>query len=135
MSGIVAFNALIALPTVGYYMSYFPPILFILWRKLRGDEIPFGSFYLGRIPGLIVNMFALAYIVYIVVMVSLPTILPVTSQNMNYGAPIALAIIVLAIGDWHISGKKRYQESPVADVGEDEPSTSESTSIHIREKV
>ena len=116
----MAFNALIALPTVGYYVSYFPPILFIFWQKLRGDPIPFGSFYLGRLPGLAINLFSLVYIIYITIMVSLPVIRPVTSENMNYGAPIALAIIVLAIGDWCVSGRKRYRESRAADVGEDE---------------
>jgi len=118
----VAFNALIALPTVGYYISYFPPILFICWQKFLGYDIPYRSFRLGRWPGFALNLFSLVYIVYITIMVSLPTIRPVTSVNMNYGAPIALAIIVLAIGDWCISGRTRYHISRAADVDEDIPS-------------
>lgn len=47
--------------------------------------------------------------------VALPTIMPVTAANMNYAGPLVLAVAVLAVCDWVLSGRKRFKlpEVPV----------------------
>ncbi|TVY88655.1 Choline transport protein [Lachnellula willkommii] len=102
-----AFNALISLPTIGLYMSYFIPILFIVIRKLQGRHPKYGPFKLGR-WGLPINMLAMCYILYILAFVGFPTELPVTADNMNYAGPLVVALILLAIGDFFITGRKRF---------------------------
>jgi len=107
--GTVAFNALLSLPTIGYYLSYFPPILFLLLAKLRGrPSIQYGPFRLGKITGIVINAVSLMYILYILSFVALPTIRPVTGTNMNYAGPIVLAIVFCALADWTIGGRKRF---------------------------
>jgi amino acid transporter len=102
-----AFNALISLPTIALYISYFIPILFLTIRKLQNRHPVYGPFRLGR-WGLPINMFSMAYIVYIVTFLPFPSIKPVTSMNMNYAGPIMGAIIAIAVGDWFITGKRRF---------------------------
>ena len=108
-AGTTAFNALLSLPTVGFYLSYFPPICFITLAKLRGrPAVQYGPFRLWKRTGIAINLVSLVYIMYILSFVALPTILPVTRTNMNYAGPIVLAIILVAIVDWSVNGRKRF---------------------------
>lgn len=110
-----AFNAIISLTALGLYMSYFLPILFLLWRRMsssKSSPIPWGPFKLGT-AGAVVNAGALCYILFTFIWMSLPAILPVDRFNMNYAGPILGGIIVGAAIDWSWNGKKRFQ-APVA---------------------
>jgi choline transport protein len=102
-----AFNAILSLAAIGLYVSYIPPVAFILLRKIRGPPITFGPFKLGK-WGIPVNLVTLAFLLYIHVWFAFPTILPVTASNMNYAAPILLLVIFGSIADWVISGHKRF---------------------------
>lgn len=107
IASVTAFNALISLPTIALYISYFIPIFFLVIRKLQNRHPHYGPFKLGRY-GLPINLFALVYILYILSFLPFPTILPVTAVNMNYAGPLMAAVIVIALGDWFLSGKKRF---------------------------
>lgn len=93
-----AYNAIISLSSIGLHISYVLPIAFIMVRKIRGPPVAYGPFKLGR-WGVPVNMFALLYLIYVIIWMPFPTILPVTGTNMNYAGPILLAIILCGIGD------------------------------------
>lgn len=112
-----AFNALISLPLISLYISYCIPITFILIRKLRGQQNRYGPFKLGR-WGIPINTFAIVYILFILSFVALPTIRPVTGSNMNYAGPLAAAVMLVALGDWFIHGRRRFQV-PVSRAVED----------------
>jgi amino acid transporter len=102
-----AFNAILSLAAIGLYVSYIPPVAFILLRKIRGPPITFGPFKLGK-WGIPVNLFTLAFLLYLHIWFAFPTILPVTASNMNYAGPILLLVIFGSIADWVISGHKRF---------------------------
>lgn len=108
IASATAFNALISLPTIALYISYGIPILFMMIRKLQNRHPVYGPFKLGR-WGIPINMFSLAYIIYILVFLPFPTILPVTAVNINYAGPLVGAVILIAIGDWYVTGKKRFR--------------------------
>ncbi|KAF2245290.1 amino acid transporter [Trematosphaeria pertusa] len=108
IASATAFNALISLQALALHVSYFFPIMFMLLRKLRGPPPPYGPFKLGPF-GIPLNVFALCYLVYVVLWMPFPQILPVTKDNMNYAGPIFGAVVVGALGDWFISGRKRFQ--------------------------
>lgn len=110
-----AFNAFISLPALALYMSYFFPIFFIFWRRMSRSHptpVPWGPFHLGK-AGPFVNIGAMCYIIYILIWMPFPGFLPVDGINMNYAGPIVGAIIIGAVVDWCISGRKRFQV-PVA---------------------
>ena len=97
-----AFIAFISLPALGLYISYFFPILFLLWRRLSTSHpapIPWGPFRLGW-AGPFINVAALSYIVFMLIWMPFPAFLPVNSVNMNYAGPITGALILCASVDW-----------------------------------
>jgi hypothetical protein len=107
-----AFNAIVSLTAIALHVSYILPITFIMWRKINGPPVTFGPSKLGR-WGIPVNLFSLVYLLFVIIWMPFPSILPVTGKNMNYAGPILLFIIFAAIADWMISGRKRFQ-FPVA---------------------
>lgn len=102
-----ALFAILSLSTIALYISYVLPILFILLAKLRGDHITYGPFKLGK-AGVFINAFSVIYGVFILIWLPFPPYLPVTAENMNYGGPIMGGVILLALLDWCISGRKRF---------------------------
>ncbi|OAL04670.1 hypothetical protein IQ06DRAFT_313825 [Phaeosphaeriaceae sp. SRC1lsM3a] len=110
-----AFNAFISLPALALYISYFFPIFFLFWRRIVSQNqspILWGPFKLGK-AGPIVNMGAMAYIIFVLVWMPFPGALPVDRWNMNYAGPIAGAVIIAAGVDWCVNGRKRFNV-PVA---------------------
>jgi len=103
-----AFFAILSLNTLALYISYIIPMIFFTLAKLRGDHIPFGPFRLGRL-GLPINIFAIVYAIFIAIFLPFPPFVPVTAANMNYGGPVVGAVILFAILDWFISGRKRFK--------------------------
>ncbi|KAF2472765.1 amino acid transporter [Lindgomyces ingoldianus] len=108
IASAAAFNALIALQALAIYISYFFPIFFILLRRLRGPPPPYGPFKLGK-WGIPANVFGLCYVIFVVIWMPLPQVLPVTKDNMNYAGPIFGVVVALALADWFISGRTRFQ--------------------------
>lgn len=110
-----AFNAFISLPALALYISYFFPIFFLFWRRLSRKHpapVPWGPFKLGK-AGPLVNLGAMGYIIFILIWMPFPAILPVDGLNMNYAGPIVGAVILGAVVDWCLNGRKRFRV-PVA---------------------
>jgi hypothetical protein len=103
----VAFTALVSLPLVALYISYFIPIFLLTLRKLSGQHPKYGPFQLGR-WGLPINIFSLCYIVFIIIWTPFPPVRPVTKDTMNYAGPITIGVILIALLDWFTSGKRRF---------------------------
>ncbi|KAL1612286.1 hypothetical protein SLS60_000510 [Paraconiothyrium brasiliense] len=112
IASATAYNALISLQTLALHVSYFLPILFMLIRRLRGPTPPYGPFKLGAL-GVPLNIFSLCFLTYVGLWMPFPQMLPVTKDNMNYAGPVFGAVIVGALLDWFLNGRKRFQ-MPVA---------------------
>jgi choline transport protein len=110
-----ALYAILSLSAIALYISYVLPIIFFALAKFRGDPIPYGPFRLGR-WGIPVNLFSIAYGIFILIWLPFPPYMPVTALNMNYGGPVMGAVILFALVDWFIWGRKRFSV-PVGKVG------------------
>ena len=107
VASTTAFNAIISLQALALNVSYFLPILFSLIHRLQGRPRQWGPYRIGRF-GALVNVFALVYLAYAITWMPFPTELPVTGSNMNYAGPILGAVLVIAMADYAISGRKRF---------------------------
>ena len=103
-----AFFAILSLNTLALYISYLIPMIFFVMAKLRGDIIPYGPFHMGRY-GLFINFFAIAYAIFIAVFLPFPATVPVGAASMNYGGPVVGLVIMFAVCDWLVSGRKRFK--------------------------
>jgi choline transport protein len=103
-----ALFAILGVSTIGLYLSYILPVVFIILAKLRGDNVQYGPFKMGRWFGLAVNVFAVVYGIFVTIWLPFPPYLPVTSTNMNYAGPIIGGVLIFTLLDYIISGRKRF---------------------------
>ncbi|KAG9315608.1 APC amino acid permease [Chiua virens] len=116
-----AANAIFAMAAVSLDLSYVLPILF---RRLfhSHPEVNFkpGPFTLGNgWLGTFVNIWTILWILFISVIFSLPTLLPVTALNMNYAAPVTIGVVVIT-GLWYVlSAHRHYHGPPTHGIGKE----------------
>lgn len=110
-----AFNALISLTTLGFYFSYAIPILmFAIRRFSSSNPITFGPWSLGKL-GLLSNILAIAFCIFLIIFLPFPSELPVTGQNMNYASPVFGAVMLFAIANYYVRARRRFT-GPVKEV-------------------
>lgn len=117
----VATNAVFALTAIAFDLSYIAPIF--LRRVYRHHpEVVFkpGPFYMGDgVLGWAVNGACVSWTLFVCIIFSLPDVLPVTAQNMNYAAPITAGVVVLS-GVWYVIGGWRFYKGPVLGIEQEE---------------
>ncbi|KAL6244559.1 hypothetical protein RBB50_008801 [Rhinocladiella similis] len=104
----VALEAIVSLCTLSAFMSYTLPIGSFLWFRLtRSTPIAYGPWSLGR-WGIPINIFALCWCIFFVVILPFPSEMPVTAEDMNYAGPIALAVFCALTIDWLLRARRQY---------------------------
>lgn len=106
------FSAFTSLSMLGLYSSYIIAIGCMVHARLlgrigKGPEYPvqFGDWTLPPGVGLPLNVYALAWSIYVTIWLPFPTTIPVTGANMNYSGPIYLAVILGSTAYWILWGK------------------------------
>ncbi|KAH7882215.1 APC amino acid permease [Phlebopus sp. FC_14] len=108
----IAANAIFALTAMALDLSYIIPI-FLRRLYAHHPEVHFqpGPFYMGGgLLGWAANITCITWTLFVVVIFSLPTVFPVTPENMNYASVITVGVIVLS-GDaqlWSCSAHRHY---------------------------
>lgn len=110
-----AIYAILSLNNLALYISYLQIVGSFFISKIRGKVQGWGPFTLGK-WGYIVNIFAMCFLVFIIIWLPFPPYLPVTGDNMNYSGPIFGFIICMALLDWFIWGHKRFSVPTKASV-------------------
>lgn len=103
----VAFNAVLSLSTWALYISYIIPITLLVIKRIRQEKVDFGPFRVRRF-GLLVNLYALVYGVFICIFLPFPPDLPVNASNFNYASPVFGGVIILAVAAWFLGGRKVF---------------------------
>ncbi|KAH8112046.1 APC amino acid permease [Phellopilus nigrolimitatus] len=113
----VAADAIFSLTAMALDISYIIPIF--LRRFYRNHpEVHFkpGPFYMG--PGALgwaANVACILWTLFVTVIFSLPTVLPVTKNNMNYASAITGGVVILS-GAWYILGAHRHYHGPTSNI-------------------
>ncbi|KAF8494443.1 amino acid permease [Russula emetica] len=106
----VSANAIFSLTAMALDISYIIPIA--LRRIFRHHpEVQFkpGPFYLGDgLLGWAVNLNCIMWTLFVSVIFSLPTYLPVTSNTMNYASVITGSVLLLAMIWYFVDGRRHY---------------------------
>jgi len=113
----IAANAIFTLTAIALDLSYIIPIFL---RRLYANhpEVNFrpGPFYMG--PGLLgwaANVACISWTLFVCVIFSLPTVFPVTKDNMNYAAVITISVVVLS-GIWYVTSAHRHYHGPASNL-------------------
>ncbi|KAI0944606.1 hypothetical protein AcW1_002275 [Taiwanofungus camphoratus] len=113
----IAANAIFSLCAIALDLSYIIPIFL---RRLHRNhpDVNFkpGPFYMGDgLLGWAANTACCLWTLFVCVIFSLPTVLPVTKENMNYASVITGGVIILSFV-WFICGAHRHYTGPSSNV-------------------
>ncbi|KAF8951281.1 APC amino acid permease [Flammula alnicola] len=116
----VAANAIFSLTAMALDLSYIIPIF---CRRVfhSHPDVMFkpGPFYMGDgWLGVACNTACILWTLFVCVIFSLPTIMPVTKDNMNYASVITVGVMVLAFA-WYILGAHRHYIGPQSNLHDD----------------
>ncbi|KAG7087805.1 hypothetical protein E1B28_013746 [Marasmius oreades] len=104
-----AFNAFVGVAVMCLGASNAMPIVISLGNRRK--NVRDSSFALGKL-GLPVNLIAVVWIVFEIVLFSMPAVVPVTPATMNYASVVFVGFGVFS-GVWYmISGKHHYSGPP-----------------------
>ncbi|GAA5924926.1 hypothetical protein JCM1841_005370 [Sporobolomyces salmonicolor] len=106
----VAVNAIFALAAMGMDTSYIIPIACkLLYRDHPEVQYKPGPFDLGRgFLGWTINLIAIFWTSFVVIILALPTIRPVDAENMNYASAVTGGVMLLSLLYFFAGGRRRY---------------------------
>jgi amino acid transporter len=109
-----AFTAFVSVGVIALAVSYAIPIaISLLWN--RRVEVNQAKWNCGPVIGPIVNVVAIVWIAFEVVLFSMPTALPVTAISMNYASVVLVGFLAISAAWYFIyarRGKSCFPSSP-----------------------
>ncbi|CRG85625.1 Amino-acid permease BAT1 homolog [Talaromyces islandicus] len=108
-----AFTAFVSVGVVALAVSYAIPIGASLFHKRT--EVNKARFTCGPVVGTVVNVVALLWIAFELVLFCMPTALPVTKVTMNYASVVFVGFMAIS-GVWYlVYARKSYKGPPESD--------------------
>ncbi|KAI0402335.1 amino acid/polyamine transporter I [Xylaria palmicola] len=108
-----AFLAFASVGTISLAVSYGIPIAISMTYRRR--EVQAARWKMPSTIGYVVNVIAVAWVIFELVLFSLPTILPVTAASMNYAIVVFVVFLALSAAWYAIHARKVYQGPPESD--------------------
>lgn len=111
-ASLAALNAVFALCACSLDGSYIVPIACRLIFKDHPDvNFKPGPFALPPTISKVISCIAIAWTSFVVCILVLPTVMPVTALNMNYAAPITGAVLLVS-GIWYVAYAHKVYKGP-----------------------
>lgn len=119
------FNTIIAIATQGFCksrsekiyhfiyscaadLSYLMPLLSRILAHFTGKKTRLeGPYSLGR-WGIVLNIIGFLYLGFVCVISNLPSVTPVTSENMNYTSAATGVVMLISLVFWIMTGSKKF---------------------------
>lgn len=113
-----AFNAFTSVAVSAFYVSFMISAITLLVRKLKGEQLRYGPFRLGRF-GIPVTIFALSYSLIGAFFSLWPQTVAPTLKEMNWAVVIFAGIIFFSLLYWVVGARKTYT-GPVVEVARED---------------
>jgi len=107
-----AFTAFVSVGVIALAAAYAIPIFLSLWHGR--EEVGKAPWRLGGLVGRFVNVMALAWIAFELVLFSMPTALPVTSVSMNYASVVFVGFMAISAA-WYVVYARKCKFLPSLD--------------------
>lgn len=109
IASTAAFGAILSLTVVSLEVSYLMPVVAMLYRRIFTPKLlTYGPWRLNPVVGIVANVVAISYILFITAFLLLPAAMPVTALNMNYASAVIGAVLIFATVDWVARGRFCY---------------------------
>ncbi|CAK9440443.1 uncharacterized protein LODBEIA_P45430 [Lodderomyces beijingensis] len=106
MGSSTAFNSILVSCVTFLLLSYLVPTVFWIFKR---NEIQPGPFFLNKFGiGLFCNVMLCCWAVFAFVFFNFPSVMPVSSGNMNYSSAVFGVALIICACDWFIRGRKEY---------------------------
>ena len=103
----VVYSAVTSIGVIGLFVSYVTPAFLKLIYPSRFTPGPWSLGRFSRVVGII----AVAWVVFICILFSLPVARPVTLSNFNY-TPVVLAVVVVALAVAYLTRVRHHFKGP-----------------------
>lgn len=111
----VALNAINSLGGVSILASYYISISCMIYRRIKGPELPPRRWSLGKY-GLLVNIASLLFLTPVWFFVLWPLATPVTPMNMNWASTMFGGVIIIALSYYFFKARHGQYVGPVVNV-------------------
>lgn len=101
----VAFNAIVSLTTAGLFTSYLIPIMLLIIKRIKNEEVRWGPWTLGK-AGLAVNIFSAVFLTISVFFSFFPPAIPVTAVSMNWSIAVFGGFVIIGLIWYAIRGSQ-----------------------------
>ncbi|RSL46525.1 hypothetical protein CEP54_013800 [Fusarium duplospermum] len=109
----LAFTAFVSVGIMALSVSYAIPVVIGLFHGRR--EVDSARFTCGHALGTFVNLVAICWIAFEVVLFSMPMVLPVTPSSMNYASVVLVGFATISAAWYFIHARKVYKGPPDSD--------------------
>lgn len=100
-------SAIVSLTETGLFLSYLIPIILIMIKKIKGEEIRYGPWALGKV-GVFVNGFSAVFLTISVFFSFFPPAIPVTAVTMNWSIAVFGGFLILGLIWYAVIGRHHY---------------------------
>lgn len=108
-----AFLAFVSVGVISLAVSYGIPIAISLFHGRR--DVNGARWTMGSTVGWVVNVIALLWIIFEMILFSMPTVLPVTEVSMNYAIVVFFGFMAMSATWYAIHARKVYKGPPESD--------------------
>lgn len=104
-----AFLAFVSVGVISLAVSYGIPIAISLFHRRR--DVNGARWTMGNTVGWVVNIIALLWIIFEMILFSMPTVLPVTEVSMNYAIVVFFGFMAIS-AMWYAIHARKGEHTP-----------------------
>lgn len=102
-----AFNAIVSVTIAGLFTSYMIPIILMILKRLRNEEVRMGPWSLGKF-GLAVNCYSVVFLLISIIFSFFPAETPIEPVTMNWSCLMFGTMTIIGLVWFGLFGRKVY---------------------------